>query len=138
MANHLFKALSPVLILAGAAAAWTAPRKPFSHKYHLKQVISCENCHKETTASTKAEDNLLPDNMACVTCHDEVEIGEPNKSGVDKFNHAIHVEMGKYRCLDFRGGEGENLSGRRTSIRGVPGEDPGSVLGLPPRNSGKR
>jgi hypothetical protein len=99
MANHVFKTLIPVLILAGAAAAWTAPRKPFSHKYHLKQVTSCENCHKEAAASTKAEDNLLPDHMACVTCHDEVEIGEPNNSGVDKFNHAIHVEMGNIAAL---------------------------------------
>jgi len=77
-----------------AALSAAAPKKPFSHKYHLTQVTACENCHTSAATSTKAEDDLLPDKSACVTCHDEVEIGTPRPTGVQKFNHARHVAMG--------------------------------------------
>lgn len=83
-----------VWAVMGAALMSGAPKRPFSHKYHLTQVAACENCHTLATESTKASDNLLPDKSACVTCHDEVEIGAPRAVGVQKFNHAAHVKMG--------------------------------------------
>lgn len=92
MKNRVQKA---VLVLAvGVALLSAAPRRPFSHKYHLTQVTACENCHTAATESAKASDNLLPDKSACATCHDEVEIGAPRATGVQKFNHALHVKMG--------------------------------------------
>jgi hypothetical protein len=85
--------LGSALLLSTALAA-AAPRHPFSHKYHLAQVTSCENCHTLAEKSTTAADNLLPDKSACVTCHDEVDIMEPHKIGVQAFNHSVHVKMG--------------------------------------------
>lgn len=74
--------------------AGAAQRRPFSHKYHLTQVSSCQACHKEAETSKAATDNLLPFNDACATCHDEVSIRpEPRKTDVHKFNHALHVKM---------------------------------------------
>ena len=64
-------------VVLGVAVLSGAPKRPFSHKYHLTQVAACENCHTLATESTKASDNLLPDKSACATCHDEVEIGAP-------------------------------------------------------------
>lgn len=84
----------PFLILLLVVAAAAAPKRPFSHKYHLTQVSSCENCHSAATESTKAEDNLIPDKSACVNCHDEVEIAGPRATAVDRFNHARHVKAG--------------------------------------------
>ncbi len=99
MANYLQKAvtglaLTGVLVLGVPLLFAAAPKRPFSHKYHLTQVAACENCHTEAASSTKAGDNLIPDKSACATCHDEIEIGEPRKLGVQKFNHAKHVQMG--------------------------------------------
>ena len=75
MAHHLQKVitLSFALGLAVASAA-AAPKRPFSHKYHLTQVAQCESCHTLATDSTKAEDSLMPHESACATCHDEVHI----------------------------------------------------------------
>ncbi len=87
------------MALGVAAAGAAAPKRPFSHKYHLTQVAACENCHTTAATSTKAPDNLIPDKSACVTCHDEVEIGEPRPTGVQKFNHAKHVPMGSVAPL---------------------------------------
>lgn len=94
MANHLQKGLLIVwLVLCGTgASAWQ--KRPFSHKYHLTQVASCESCHQTAATSTKASDNLLPTREACVTCHDEIVIKEPRPLNVQKFNHALHLKMG--------------------------------------------
>lgn len=94
MENHLRKITVLIVLLGAAATLAAAAKRPFSHKYHLTQVPSCETCHTTATTSAKAEDNNLPDKSACVTCHDEVEIGEPHVTGVQKFNHAKHVPMG--------------------------------------------
>lgn len=87
------------MMLGMAASGAAAPKRPFSHKYHLTQVAACENCHTAAAASTKASDNLIPDKSACVTCHDEIEIGEMRPVGVQKFNHAKHVAMGSVAPL---------------------------------------
>lgn len=87
------------MLLGVAASGAAAPKRPFSHKYHLTQVAACENCHTNAATSTKASDNLIPDKSACVTCHDEVEIGEPRVTGVQVFNHAKHVQMGSVAPL---------------------------------------
>lgn len=94
MENHLRKITVLLSVFGAVAVMAAAPKRPFSHKYHLTQVASCENCHTTATTSTKAEDNNLPDKSACATCHDEVEISEPRPIGVQKFNHAKHVAMG--------------------------------------------
>ncbi len=96
MAYQLQKVIILTLV-AGAALA--APRRPFSHKYHLTQVAACESCHTQAANSTSAADNLLPDKSACVTCHDEVEIPAPRRLAVQKFNHAKHVAMGSIAPL---------------------------------------
>ena len=84
-----------LLIIALAGGLWAAPHRPFSHKYHLSQVPACEQCHTDAAASTQASDNLLPLAGACARCHDEVQIKEPRKLNVQKFNHAKHLELGK-------------------------------------------
>ena len=90
MAHLLQKVILITLPLAVCVGA--AQKRPFSHKYHLTQVNSCQACHKDAETSTKAEDNLLPFNDACATCHDEVSIKEqPRKTTVHRFNHSIHV-----------------------------------------------
>jgi hypothetical protein len=45
-------------IAIGGAAANAAP---FSHKLHLQLKLECPGCHTAAVASTKPEDNLLPD-----------------------------------------------------------------------------
>lgn len=93
MENQLQTLILSALIFV-LPAAGAAPKRPFSHKYHLTQVASCENCHTAAAESTKATDNLMPQRSACVVCHDEVEIPPPRPIGVQKFNHALHVKMG--------------------------------------------
>ena len=82
-----------------AASSAAPPKRPFSHKYHLTQVPQCESCHTAATTSTKADDNLIPHESTCATCHDEVHIAPPRPTGVQKFNHAKHVEMGSIAPL---------------------------------------
>lgn len=100
MANQLQK-VSILFLALGLAAASSAapPRRPFSHKYHLTQVPSCETCHTAATTSTQAEDSLIPHESTCVTCHDEVRISPARPTGVQKFNHAKHVAMGSVAPL---------------------------------------
>jgi len=99
VAYQLQKVTALVLSLGVAALSAAAPKRPFSHKYHLTQVTACENCHTSAATSTKAEDDLIPDKSACVTCHDEIEIGNVRPTGVQKFNHAKHVPMGSVAPL---------------------------------------
>ena len=82
-----------------AAPAAAPPKRPFSHKYHLTQVPQCESCHTAATASTKAEDSLVPHESSCATCHAGRPVGTDRPTGVQKFNHAKHVEMGSVAPL---------------------------------------
>lgn len=93
---HPLQKVALLLLASGIAAAPAAapPKRPFSHKYHLTQVASCETCHTAATSSTKADDSLMPHESSCATCHDEVHIMAARPTGVQKFNHAKHVEMG--------------------------------------------
>jgi len=71
-----------------------AQQRPFSHKYHLTQVASCQGCHTDAETSEKASDNILPFHVtACATCHDETHIKEPRKTHVTRFSHAQHVKV---------------------------------------------
>lgn len=99
MAHYIQKVTVLGLVLGLGAVTGAAPKRPFSHKYHLTQVSACENCHTQATTSAKAEDNLIPDKSACASCHDEIEIGEPRRTNVQKFNHAKHVAMGSVAPL---------------------------------------
>ncbi len=93
---HQLQKVSVLFLALGLAAAPAAapPKRPFSHKFHLAQVPQCESCHTAATTSTKAEDSLIPHESSCATCHDEVHIAPARPTGVQKFNHAKHVEMG--------------------------------------------
>ena len=135
MANHLQKIASLVLILGVAALAGSAPKRPFSHKYHLTVVSACENCHTTATTSTKADDNLIPDKSACASCHDEIEIGEPRRTGVQKFNHAKHVAMGSIAPLIAAAVKGNNYLSKEipsaTSLAAAKDSCNGCHLGIP-------
>ncbi len=90
MANLIQKIVLLTLTIAITQGA-AQQRRPFSHKYHLTQVATCQGCHTGAEASTSAEDNLLPFETECARCHDEVHIKEPRKTNVQKFNHSVHV-----------------------------------------------
>lgn len=93
MANSL-QTIAALFVLTGAVASAQSQR-PFSHKYHLTQVPSCESCHVDAESSAKADDNLLPFHDQCARCHDETHIKEePRVLAVQKFNHALHIKMG--------------------------------------------
>jgi hypothetical protein len=81
------------LFLLSLCLAGAAPKRPFSHKYHLTQVASCQPCHTDAEKSTQAEDNLLPMDSNCVTCHDEVHIKQPRATRIARFSHAQHVKV---------------------------------------------
>jgi hypothetical protein len=94
-----------VLSVLAAFVALSSPtlaqsRRPFSHKYHLTQVSTCQTCHTRAESSAKAEDNILPHESDCARCHDEVHIKEPRKTLVAKFPHATHIKVvAKGDCL---------------------------------------
>jgi len=88
----MWKRIAFVFTLGAALAG--APKRPFSHKYHLTQVPACENCHTQAATSTKAEDDLIPDTSACANCHEEMEIPPARPTRVQKFNHARHITAG--------------------------------------------
>jgi hypothetical protein len=66
-----------LLALSGAAAAapseavFPAQQVPlrFSHRTHLAKKIACDFCHERAASSTRAVDNLIPDEEVCATCH---------------------------------------------------------------------
>jgi hypothetical protein len=100
------------------------PQKPFSHKYHLTQVSSCQGCHTTAETSTKASDNLLPDATSCVTCHDEVHIKEqPRDVGVQKFNHATHVKMGNVHPVVAASVKSKTFAGDESKIPAAAPKD---------------
>jgi hypothetical protein len=90
--------LRPVFIAAAAlgfASAQTAQTsRPFSHRLHLALKLECTRCHAAAAASTRADDNLLPDKQACLSCHKEVSIPSPPATQVARFNHALHLKLG--------------------------------------------
>jgi hypothetical protein len=89
-----------VLLLFGWGAAWGAA--PFSHRIHLEMKLACGECHTTAAASTKADDNLLPQRGVCLNCHtpDEVPaIPAPPATLVVHFSHALHLRMGNVQPL---------------------------------------
>jgi hypothetical protein len=89
---------SPVglVLLASPLAA------EFSHRIHLGQNIDCVACHAAAPTSKAAPDNLLPKPEVCAGCHTgdrklsaEPVIKSPRPLTVTKFNHQLHVRMGK-------------------------------------------
>ena len=79
--------------LSGGAALTAAP---FSHRLHLQMKVECVTCHRAAAASTKVEDNLLPDKPVCLACHkeSEVQIPAPPVVRITSFSHAQHLKMG--------------------------------------------
>jgi predicted CXXCH cytochrome family protein len=83
-------------LLLAALAIWGADANaaPFSHKVHLQLKLECAGCHTAAAASTKTEDNLLPDQKVCLGCHPSAEIGRPPSTRVAHFSHQQHLKMG--------------------------------------------
>lgn len=80
----------------------------FSHALHLaRDDITCTNCHTTVTDSTRASDNNLPREEACLECHEthpetsvecevchvDPENAKPleNRSRPVRFNHQLHL-----------------------------------------------
>src|SRR5262249_34060001 len=94
----------------------------FSHAQHLKLPgVGCGLCHDTAAGSVRASDNLIPQESACVDCH-EIDRARPEKEAKPaarchvrlgpaqvapvvvpapnlKFNHKIHIDRGA-RCAD--------------------------------------
>lgn len=108
----------PLILFTGLAVCAAAqPKRPFSHKYHLTQVVGCEGCHKDAPDSTKAGDDLMPSNGACTNCHDEVHIPEARPSRVATFSHKQHLEQSKMKCL---GCHAKAAEAETTTVRLLP------------------
>lgn len=56
--------------------------------------LQCASCHKTVAASSRAEDNNLPDRQTCLPCHKSVRIKAPRSLTVAKFNHQLHLKLG--------------------------------------------
>src|SRR3979409_1671551 len=80
-----------IYVAMGGAAANAAP---FSHKLHLQLKLECAGCHTQAAASTKPEDNLLPDKKVCLGCHTSAGIPAPPTTRVVHFSHQQHLKMG--------------------------------------------
>jgi len=82
----------------------------FSHRFHLKQAnASCEDCHVGARGSTASSDSNLPDEPACLKCHDGTKarkactLCHTNPKSVRpfqvpsrefRFNHHQHLQLG--------------------------------------------
>ncbi|MCL6508796.1 MAG: cytochrome c3 family protein [Bryobacteraceae bacterium] len=81
-------------LIAAACAASGFAAAPFSHRTHLKLQPDCLACHPSAAASTRLEDNNLPERKSCTPCHrDEVRIKMPRAVELSRFNHAVHVQL---------------------------------------------
>ncbi len=79
-------------MLAGGVAAQSAP--VFSHRVHLGLKLECTRCHAAALTSTRLEDNLLPRQDVCLTCHKTATIGAPAATRLARFNHQLHLKLG--------------------------------------------
>jgi hypothetical protein len=91
---HLLQALA-----IAAITSVTIDAAAFSHRAHLELKLECATCHTTVAASTRAEDNNLPQRDACMRCHTEVAINQPRATAVAHFNHALHLKMGNFGPL---------------------------------------
>jgi predicted CXXCH cytochrome family protein len=80
-----------VLLAIGGATVYAAP---FSHQLHLKLKPDCGSCHSAAATSTTPQDNLLPEQKACLPCHQNAEIGAPSTTRLAHFSHQQHLKMG--------------------------------------------
>jgi hypothetical protein len=91
----------------------TAQAAPFSHRTHLQQKLQCITCHGSATASTRADDNNLPNPAICLGCHtgttgkpaklpEGAGIKQPRQTMVSKFNHQLHGKLGNIAPLIAR------------------------------------
>jgi hypothetical protein len=85
------------LAIVGTFAAQTAP--PFSHRTHLALKLKCAGCHPAAPASTRVEDNLLPQREVCLKCHQAAAIGAPPSTHLARFNHQLHLKLGNIAAL---------------------------------------
>jgi hypothetical protein len=84
-----------ILGLAVAVVAGAQQSKGFSHKFHLKMGLDCRTCHSAAAASGKVEDNNLPTQAACRTCHQrDMPIKAPSAVLLRRFSHQFHLKFG--------------------------------------------
>ncbi len=88
-----------IVCAALTAATASAQSKPFSHRAHLKLGLQCAACHASAAASTRVEDNNLPEARTCASCHGKVAIPPPRATLVTKFSHLQHLKMGNFGKL---------------------------------------
>jgi hypothetical protein len=87
-AHQMFCAFALVALTGGAARGGAAPSEviyptqalplTFSHKKHLAKGIGCDFCHDRASDSTRASDDLLPNEEVCRTCH-AIDRAHPEK-----------------------------------------------------------
>ncbi|MFN7939311.1 MAG: cytochrome c3 family protein [Bryobacteraceae bacterium] len=87
------------MLLTAIACLFTAQAADFSHALHAKLTPGCTSCHATAATSTRLEDNLLPGADACRPCHESVQIKQPAKTRLAKFDHAFHAKFGNVAPL---------------------------------------
>lgn len=86
-----------VLLVASTGTAQPA----FPHKYHVEEEeLSCTDCHEGVNESRLATDNLLPDKVLCLDCHEEgdVRLDYPAAEREILFDHARHINQVDMAC----------------------------------------
>jgi len=119
MRRTAITAIALGLIIAGMARWGTADdRRPptdilFSHSLHVNALdLDCVFCHR-TGDSETADDQLLPSEALCLTCHDgeragsacqlchrsaDAPVGHPREQRLLSFAHKSHMELETVTC----------------------------------------
>jgi hypothetical protein len=83
--------IAPLWFILLSASLYPAP---FAHKTHLALKLECVACHASIPASTKVEDNNLPEKAVCLGCHAEASIKAPRETRLARFSHRTHTKLG--------------------------------------------
>lgn len=105
-----------LIFVVAAVAVSAAAQPPFPHKYHVEEEeIECGDCHESAWTSTMSADDLNPDNVICLDCHDEgdVRLEWPAAEREYDFNHMQHVEQLDLECQTCH--QGLDREGWRTT-----------------------
>ena len=105
----------------------------FSHRLHLVEAeATCLNCHNLVTNSSSAEDNNLPSEEACLSCHDGEKAGnectlchvDPQRGQTFEspqrlfhFDHEFHLLLGNFAPLLAAVIDGGSYLGTLENIR---------------------
>ena len=91
-------------LLAGMLAIPLSAQSPsFPHQAHLEFGMDCQSCHSEAERSGSAEDDLVPEEIICGTCHSGQVAAEIDTSWMAsrapaarsyRFDHSFHLSLG--------------------------------------------